>query len=65
MYVHASYIIHCTCVCFQCLGQLAVVLKVMPSDDVRIAVCGNKWVMNPRCLVPAPDEVPPTIMDGR
>ena len=48
----------------QSLGQLGVVLKVMPSDDVRLATGGRKWTMNPLCLLPAPGEAPPLIADG-
>ena len=49
----------------QCLGCLGVVLKVLQNTgDVRVATCGRKWTMNPLCMVPAPDEAPPLIIDG-
>ena len=49
----------------QSLGQVGVVLKVLQgTGDVRVAIGGRKWTMNPRCVVPAPDETPPLIIDG-
>ena len=58
-HVHTHTYMH-----IQSLGQLGVVLRVMPSNDVRVATCGKKWTMNSLCLVPAPDETPPLIIDG-
>ena len=52
------------CTLCQGLGQLGVVLRVMTSGDVRLATCGKKWTMNPLCVVPAPNEPQPLIMEG-
>ena len=40
----------------QSLGQLARVVKVLPSGDVRISVSGRRWIFNPACLKRAPGE---------
>lgn len=48
-----EYIIHT-----QSLGHLGKVVKVLPSDDVQVAVAGRRWVFSPFCLKPAPGEQP-------
>ena len=40
----------------QSLGQIARVVKVLPSGDVRISVSGHRWIFNPACLKHAPGE---------
>ena len=49
----------------QALGQVGRVIKVRPNSDVRISVNGQRWVVNPRCLTPAPEEVPPEEKIGK
>lgn len=66
MYVHVPHtILPISIVLWQGLGQLGAILKVMPSGDVRLATCGKKWTMNPLCLVPAPNEPQPLIVEGK
>ena len=42
----------------QSLGQIGRIVKVQTNNDVRVAVNGRRWVMNPRCMVPAPSQIP-------
>ena len=42
----------------QSLGQVGRVIKVQGNSDVRVAVNGKRWIMNPRCMVPAPNQIP-------
>ena len=42
----------------QSLGQVGRVVKVQANSDVRVAVNGRRWIMNPRCMVPAPNQTP-------
>ena len=28
------------------------------NSDVRVAVNGKRWIMNPRCMAPAPSQTP-------
>lgn len=46
------------CVTLQSLGQVGRVVRVHPDNDVRVIVNGRKWTFNPKCLVPAPNQVP-------
>ena len=41
---------------WQSLGQVGRVIKVQGNSDVRVAVNGKRWIMNPRCMVPAPNQ---------
>ena len=43
----------------QSLGQVGRIIKVQGNGDVRVAVNGKRWIMNPRCMVPAPNLTPP------
>jgi ankyrin repeat protein len=40
------------------LGQAGRVVKIRANGDIRVAVNGSRWVFNPKCLTPAPGEVP-------
>lgn len=40
----------CTEAMRKCLGQIGVVLKVFPSQDVRVLVSGEAWTFNRFCL---------------
>ena len=42
----------------QSLGLVGRLLKVRGNGDVRVAVNGSRWILNPHCLSPAPGEVP-------
>ena len=33
-------------------------LTVRGNGDIRVAVNGSRWVFNPKCLTPAPGEMP-------
>ena len=56
---------YCTCITTLCssflhqaLGQAGRVVKIRANSDIRVAVNGSRWVFNPKCLTPAPGEVP-------
>lgn len=40
------------------LGQVGRVMKIQSNGNVRVAVNGSRWLFNPKCLTPAPGEVP-------
>ena len=40
-------------------------LKVKADGDVRVAVNGERWIYNPRCLVSAPGEIPVEEFSGQ
>ena len=42
----------------QALGQLGRVVKLRSDDNVKVAVNGRRWIMNPLCLCPAPGATP-------
>ena len=42
----------------QSLGQVGRVMKVKANGDIRVAVNGSRWILNPKCLSPAPGETP-------
>ena len=42
----------------QSLGQVGRVIKVQVNSDIRVAVNGRRWVMNPKGMVPAPNQTP-------
>ena len=50
-----SHYLNLPCVPWQALGQVGVVIKEFSNGDVRVAVNGKRWIMNPCCLLPAPD----------
>ena len=50
---------------FQSLGQVGRVIKVQANGDVRVAVNGRRWVLNPHCMVPAPKQVPQEDISGK
>ena len=51
-----SHYLNLPCVPWQALGQVGVVIKEFSSGDVRVAVNGKRWTMNPCCLLPAPND---------
>lgn len=75
MYMYMYYVLHVptnvhsiislSLVPWKALDQLGVVVRVMPSGDVRLATCGKKWTMNPLCLIPVPNEPQPLIVEGK
>lgn len=46
----------------QCLGKLGTVIKLLPTGDLRVLVCGKRYIFNQACVKHAlPDEKPPPV----
>ena len=43
----------------QSVGQLGEVLKKVPPSGLVVRVCGRRWILDTRCLVPTPDATLP------
>ena len=33
-------------------------VKIRPNGDIGVAVNGSRWIFNPKCLTPAPGDIP-------
>ena len=48
----------------QCLGQLGQVVHILPNGNVKVIIKGQRWILSPETIVPAPGETPPEYTAG-
>ena len=48
----------------QSLGQLGQVVHVSPNNNVKVIMKGQKWIVHPDTLEPAPGRTPPEYTAG-
>ena len=48
----------------QSLGQLGKVVTFNAKGDVVVTVDGRRWILNPKCIMPAPGETPLETEEG-